>query len=348
MVAVVIDPSLRTSEFFYDLPESAIAQEPIEPRDAARLLDTRDMHDHRFLDLPDLLEPGDLVVVNRTKVRAARLHGVREGTGGRVELLVLGALEDGTWECLARPSRRLRPGVVIEMVEGTATVETDPDAGRVRVRFEVDGSLEEWFARIGEVPLPPYFHGTLDSPDRYQTLFAERVGSAAAPTAALHFTPAVVEALEGRGIAMAQVELVVGLDTFRPIASDRIADHTMHTERYVVPPEASDAIAATRTRGGRVVAVGTTVTRTLEATATHGGLVEAGEGATDLFITPGREWRVVDLIITNFHVPGSTLIVLVAALLGRRWREVYAEALARGFRFLSFGDTMLAATGRNP
>jgi S-adenosylmethionine:tRNA ribosyltransferase-isomerase len=344
---VAIDPSLRTSDFFYDLPESAIAQEPIEPRDAARLLDTRDMRDHHFSDLPTLLDPGDLVVVNRTKVRAARIHGLREGTGGKVELLVLGALEDGTWECLARPARRLRPGVTIEVAEGRAVVTSDPAEGRVRVRFEVEGSLEAWFERVGEVPLPPYFHGTLESPDRYQTLFAERVGSAAAPTAALHFTPRVVTALAERDIGLTEVELVVGLDTFRPIQADRIADHTMHSERYVVPLAAAEAVAETRARGGRVVAVGTTVTRTLEATSCGGGRVAAGEGATDLFITPGREWQVVDLLITNFHVPGSTLIVLVASLLGDRWREVYQEALARGLRFLSFGDAMLAATGRH-
>ena len=344
---VAVDPSLRTSDFFYGLPEGAIAQDPVEPRDASRLLDTRDMVDHRFSALPLLLEPGDLVVVNRTKVRAARLHAIRAGTGGRVELLVLGALEDGSWECLARPSRRLRPGVVLELPEGSAEVCSEPDEGRVRVQFSVEGSLEEWFERIGEVPLPPYFHGTLDDPGRYQTVFAETVGSAAAPTAALHFTPEVVAALETRGVGLAEVELVVGLDTFRPIAVDRIAEHTMHTERYVVPAATAEAIAATRSRGGRVIAVGTTVTRTLEATADESGGVTPGEGATDLFITPGYDWRVVDLLLTNFHVPGSTLIVLVAALLGDRWREVYDEALARGFRFLSFGDAMLAETGRS-
>lgn len=341
----MVDPALTRSDLWYDLPDEAIAQRPVEPRDAARLLDSRDLSDHRFADLPDLLHPGDLVVVNRTRVRAARLRGRRRDTGGAVELLVLSPFGDGTWETLVRPARRLRAGTRVAFAGGVeAELVSDPVEGRARVRLSTDDP-ERWFASAGEVPLPPYIHEELDDPERYQTIFADVVGSAAAPTAALHFTDEVVAKLDDRGIAMATVELEVGLGTFRPVATERLADHDMHAERYVVPDAAAESIAEARGRGGRIVAIGTTVVRTLETVADGSGGVVPGTGSTDLFITPGYRFGVVDLLVTNFHVPGSTLVALVAAVLGDRWRDVYATALDRGYRFLSFGDAMLAEVG---
>lgn len=332
----------QTSEFQYDLPDEAIAQSAVEPRHDARLLDTRDMTDHRFLDLPDLLESGDLLVVNRTRVRRARLRGMRP-SGGAVEVLLLRALDDGRWEALARPSRRLRAGSVLLFGEVEAVLTADPADGRVVLRSDADlGAVAE---ASGEMPLPPYFRGSLPNDDRYQTVFAERLGSAAAPTAALHFTTEVLDRLAAREIRIARVELEVGLDTFRPIATDAVEDHAMHAERIRVEDDAVAAIDETRAAGGRVVAVGTTVVRTLES-AWVDGAVRSFDGETDLFITPGHRFRAIDLMVTNFHVPGSTLVVLIASLLGDRWREVYAQALQRGYRFLSFGDSMLLEAPR--
>jgi len=332
---------MRVSDFTYFLPESAIAQEPIEPRHDARLLDTRDLSAHRFLDLPDLLEPGDLVVVNDTKVRSARLVGVKAGGGGAVELLVLRPLSDGHWEALARPSRRLRPGVQIDFPGLTAIIVEGPEQGLVIVDLEAP-DVEEAIARAGEIPLPPYFKGQLSDPDRYQTMFARLPGSAAAPTAGLHFTDDVVAGLGRRGIDVAAVDLHVGIDTFRPMTVDLIEDHEMHTEWCSVPAATIDAITATRDRGGAVVAIGTTVVRALESSAGADGSLSPGTRETDLFLRPGSRFQVVDTLVTNFHVPGSTLMVLVAAFMGERWRDAYRHALDRGYRFLSFGDTMLA------
>ncbi len=333
---------MRTADFTYELPELAIAQQPAEPRDSARLLVAATMADHRFADLPGLLDPGDLVVVNRTRVRAARLRGRKRDTGGSVEVLLLEAAADGTWEALVRPARRLRAGTALEFPGLAATLAADPRRGIARLRFDrPPEEVEERLAEVGEVPLPPYFRGELADPERYQTMFATSVGSAAAPTAGLHFTPAVAGGLEARGVEVAAVELTVGLDTFRPIAADNLDAHVMHAERYEVPPAAAEAVAAARARGGRVVAVGTTVSRTLEAAARPGGTVVAGVGRTDLFIRPGYEFRVVDRLVTNFHVPGSTLVVLVAAFMGPGWRDLYGAALERGYRFLSFGDATL-------
>lgn len=331
-----------TSVFHYHLPDEAIAQSAIEPRHDARLLDTRDMSDHRFLDLPALLEPGDLLVVNRTRVRRARLRGVKD-TGGQVEVLLLRALDDGRWEALARPTRRLREGSTIRFGEVEARLAADPDEGKILLRSDADlGGVAE---RDGEMPLPPYFRGSLDDDERYQTLFADRIGSAAAPTAALHFTPHVVAALEERGVGVAMVELEVGLDTFRPISTGRVEDHEMHAERIVVDEIAADRINETRSADGRIVAVGTTVVRTLES-VWRDGAVRAFAGETRLFITPGHRFGAVDVVLTNFHVPGSTLVVLIAALLGPRWVTVYETALQRGYRFLSFGDSMLVEVPR--
>lgn len=332
---------MRVEDFKYPLQDSAIAQTAIEPRHDSRLLDTRDMSDHRFLDLPSLLRPGDLVVVNETRVRAARLAGHRRDTGGSVELLLLDARPDGLWEALARPSRRLRPGIVIEVEGISATIVEGPEEGMVLLDLEAP-DVEAAIAHAGNVPLPPYFHGALDHPDRYQTMFAHNTGSAAAPTAGLHFTPDVAAGLRLREIEIAFVDLHVGIDTFRPIAAEEIEDHVMHSEWCSVPEPTAIAIAAARARGGRVVAIGTTVVRTLESFADSAGSVRAGERETDLFLTPGVEFRVVDALVTNFHVPGSTLLVLVAAFMGERWREAYQTAVERGYRFLSFGDAMLA------
>ncbi|HSM02423.1 MAG TPA: tRNA preQ1(34) S-adenosylmethionine ribosyltransferase-isomerase QueA [Acidimicrobiia bacterium] len=331
---------MRTADFHYDLPDDAIAQSAVQPRDSARLLDTRDMSDHRFKDLPSLLREGDLVVVNRTRVRPARLHGVKEGTGGRVEALLLRPGGDGSWEALVRPARRIHEGTRLRFGEVRAVVAGSPAEGRV-VLLPEKGSLDEAMAADGEIPLPPYFHGHLDDPELYQTVYADRPGSVAAPTAGLHFTRAVLDDLERRGIDRAAVDLEIGLDTFRPISADVIESHRMHQERMRVDDDAAIAVKGARERGGRIVAIGTTVVRALESAATGDGLVEPGEGDTSLFITPGYRFTVVDLLVTNFHVPASTLVVLVAAFMGPGWRSAYAGALARGYRFLSFGDAML-------
>jgi len=336
---------MQVDDFKYSLPESSIAQAAIEPRHDARLLDTRDSTDHRFLDLPHLLQPNDLVVVNETRVRAARLVGRRQDSGGEVELLLLRARSDGLWEALARPSRRLRPGIVIRFHRLTAELVEGPSDGVVVVELDAP-DVEAAIAGAGEVPLPPYFRGTLADDARYQTMFARTTGSAAAPTAGLHFTRQVVSGLAESGIAIAAVDLHVGLDTFRPIAAERIEDHLMHREWCSIPETTAEAVDRTRAKGGKVVAVGTTVVRTLETLATENGTVEAGAGDTVLFLKPGDRFRVVDALITNFHVPGSTLVVLIAAFMGDRWREAYQTALDRGYRFLSFGDAMYAERER--
>lgn len=328
-------------DFQYDLPPSAIAQRPMEPRDASRLLDASTMADHRFIELPDLLNSGDLVVVNTTKVRRARLIGRRHPSGGRVELLVLGALPDGGWEAMVKPARKMSIGARLVFDTLECVVESDPEEGRVIVRFANEDDIESRFEATGEVPLPPYITASLDRPERYQTIFADRVGSAAAPTAGLHFTEAVLSGLADRDISVATVELEVGIGTFRPITSDDVSHHVMHAERYVVSESAAESIAAARGRGGKVVAVGTTVVRTLESVATASGQVEPGSGETNLYLLPGASFNVVDRLVTNFHMPGSSLLVLLAAFMGPGWRDLYATALERGYRFLSFGDAMV-------
>lgn len=303
------------------------------------------MSDHVFIDLPDLLQPGDLVVVNETKVRAARLVGRRTETGGQIELLILDELADGTWEALARPARRLRRGVTIDFGRMSAKVLGHPVEGKVEIAFDI-ADPESVFAEIGSVPLPPYFTGRLADPERYQTMFASVPGSAAAPTAGLHFTETVTNRLEDRDISVVPVDLHVSLDTFRPMTTENVEDHRIHSEWCAVPGTTAEAISAARDRGGRVVAVGTTVVRTLETMADGSGGVEPGERRTGLFLKPGSRFSVVDLLVTNFHLPGSTLLVLLAGFIGESWREAYSTALQRGYRFLSFGDAMLAE--RNP
>ena len=336
---------MRVSDFQYELPDAAIAQSPAEPRHASRLLDTRDLSDHSFTELPSLLEPGDLVVINETKVRAARLVGRRSDTGGRVELLLLDRRPDGLWDAMARPSRRLRPGVSVEFEGLAAVVATHPSEGVVAVELEAD-DVESAIEAAGSVPLPPYFTGSLGNDARYQTVFANQPGSAAAPTAGLHFTEEVVASMRDHEIEIVPVDLHVSLDTFRPISVRDVEDHRMHTEWCRVPPETAKAVSAARRRGGKVVAVGTTVVRTLETFADEARSVVAGERRTDLFIRPGHQFQVVDALVTNFHMPGSTLLVMLAAFMGEQWRQAYRTALSRGYRFLSFGDAMYAERHR--
>jgi S-adenosylmethionine:tRNA ribosyltransferase-isomerase len=323
------------AELDYDLPEAAIAQRPVEPRDAARLLVDRgpgaDPGHATVADLPSLLDAGDLLVVNDTRVRRARLR-LQKATGGAVEVLLLEELSDGRWEALVRPSRRVPPGTALTAPDDLAAVVLD-DLGDGRRLVELHGDHEAH----GEVPLPPYIHEALADPERYQTVYARRAASAAAPTAGLHLTEDVLARCAAAGVERASVELVVGLDTFRPIAVAHVEDHPMHSESYVVPAATWDAVARTRAAGGQVVAVGTTVVRALEAAALTGELA----GRTELLIRPGHRWACVDRLLTNFHVPRTTLLALIAAFVGPRWRDLYDTALADGYRFLSFGDACL-------
>ena len=336
---------MRTADLDYPLPEAAIAQHPIEPRDAARLLVDRGPDrpvSHRHVrDLPDLLRAGDLLVVNDTRVLPARLALVR-ASGGAVEVLLLSPLDDEhrRWEALVRPSRKLKVGERVQPPHDAAFLveigERIGDGATRAVTLLVDGDPLAALVAHGEVPLPPYITTALADPERYQTVYAERPASAAAPTAGLHLTPEVLDRLAVGGIGMARVELVVGLDTFKPIAVDDPADHVIHTESYCVEPEVLERCRATRAAGGRVVAVGTTAVRALESAASGDP-----SGRTSLFIRRPYDWQVVDVLLTNFHLPRTTLLLLVDAFVGPRWRELYDIALADGYRFLSFGDAML-------
>jgi S-adenosylmethionine:tRNA ribosyltransferase-isomerase len=339
-----LDPVMELADFDYDLPPERIAQTPIEPRDAARLLVDRGSAapEHRHVrDLVDVLRPGDLLVVNETKVIPARL-ALRRSTGGAAEVLMLEPLdgERRTWEALVRPARKLKPGETLFSPDGEPVVEIGGrtpagDTFTVSLLGPTDEHLDslELLGRHGEMPLPPYITERLERPDRYQTVYAREPGSAAAPTAGLHFTPELLAALAERGIGRATVELVVGLDTFRPIGTDDPLRHRMHTERYRVPAETIERCR----RADRVVAVGTTSVRALESAAARGEL----DGRTDIFIHRGHEWRVVDLLMTNFHLPRTTLLMMIDAFVGPRWRTLYDEALRERYRFLSFGDAML-------
>lgn len=332
---------MLTSHFDYDLPDRAIAQTPIEPRDRSRLLDTSTGQDHLFEDLPRMLSPGDLVVVNDTRVRAARLQARKVETGGAVEVLLLERQAGDEWTAMVKPARRLRKGSLLVAGPIRAELLSDPDGGIVQLALEAPTDIEDAVARVGEVPLPPYITADLNDPWRYQTVYADTPGSAAAPTAGLHFTSGVLDEVDARGIERAQVELRVGIGTFRPISTERVEEHVMHPEWISVSESTVAAVADTRRRGGRVVAIGTTVVRALESAAPDGEL-KPWEGHTDLFITPGFRFSVVDRLVTNFHMPRSSLIVMVAAFMGPEWRRNYELALDRGYRFLSFGDAMLA------
>ena len=331
---------ISTSEFDYDLPDELIGQVPAEPRDAARLLDgrTHTIGHHTVADLPELLEPGDLLVVNDTKVLPARLHLVKP-TGGAVEVLLLEPTgRPHEWRALVKPGKRLRVGTTLlapldDGSPGKAVLDIvdQLDDGRRVVQLVDDGLVDE----LGAMPLPPYITTPLSNPDRYQTVYANEPGSVAAPTAGLHITDGVMARLAEREIEIARVELRVGLGTFRPINTDSVLDHDMHAERYRITPEVWSKVQA----ASRVVAVGTTTVRTLESAAATGEL----EGETSLFIHRGFDWQVVDQLMTNFHVPRSSLLVMIDALVGPRWRDIYAEAVAERYRFLSFGDAMLLA-----
>lgn len=319
----------------YDLPAERIAQSPIEPRDAARLLVDRGDHvEHRQVcDLPDLLEAGDLVVVNDTKVLPARIP-VRRSTGGKAEILLLEERDDGSWEALGKPSKKLKPGDLVHAEGLTIEMADDLGDGRRVVYLDPgDVDLHTRLADVGLPPLPPYIESQIDDPARYQTVYADRPLSAAAPTAGLHFTPTVLERLGARGVDLATVELAVGLDTFRPVMVDRLDDHVMHTEWYRVPDETIAAIESAR----RVVAIGTTAVRALESWKRTG----APSGRSDLFIRRPYDWQVIDVLLTNFHLPQSTLLCLVDGFIGPRWRHLYETAIAEEYRFLSFGDAML-------
>jgi len=340
---------MDATEIDYDLPAAAIAQHPVEPRDSARLLVDRGPGDplehRRVADLDRLLGPDDLLVVNDTRVIPARLR-LRKDSGGAVEVLLLERRPEGHWDALVKPSRRVAAGTVLRPVEPGAhdlTVEIGEvlgDDGRRRV--QIHGGTEDdlsVLASVGEVPLPPYIHEPLADVERYQTVYAERPGSVAAPTAGLHLTDSVLDRCRAKGVSVLRVELVVGLGTFRPVLVDRVEDHPMHAERYRIPEATADALARHQAEDhpGQVVAVGTTVVRALESWAATGHT----EGATDLFIHGPYPFAVIDRLLTNFHVPRSSLLALVEAFLGPRWRDLYAEALAEGYRFLSFGDAML-------
>ena len=337
---------MKTSDFLYDLPEELIAQTPIEPRDHSRLLvvdraDGAIEHRH-FYDLPGYLKKGDLLVVNDTRVMPARLIGERAG-GGACEVLLLRQISPVSWETLVKPGKKLKSGAKVSFGGGrlTATIETPTDAGGRVVRFDVvSGTLEAALDELGEMPLPPYIHEKLANRERYQTVYARAVGSAAAPTAGLHFTPELLEKIRLMGIEIVPVLLHVGLGTFRPVKAEDVSEHKMHSEFYEVTPEAAENINRAKAEGRRVIAVGTTSVRTLES-AVADGMLAPGSGWTDIFITPGYRFRMVDALITNFHLPGSTLIMLVSALMGRETTlSAYEEAVRQRYRFFSFGDAM--------
>jgi S-adenosylmethionine:tRNA ribosyltransferase-isomerase len=345
---------MDVADFVYELPEASIAQTPIEPRDRARLLVDRGpggAPEHRTVaDLPAFVRAGDVVVVNSTRVLPARLRLIKP-TGGAVEVLLLERLPSGEWEALVRPGRRVAAGTELAAgpdlrvrfggpgPSGRGSGKEGPGNGTRLVQLWTEGGVDELalLDRYGAVPLPPYITAPLADPERYQTVFADRPGSVAAPTAGLHLTPAVLDGCRGAGARIEMVDLVVGMGTFRPISARKVEDHHMHAERYRVSPGAMAACEEARSGGGRVVAVGTTTARALESAALSGQL----EGRTELFIHRPWRWRVADVLLTNFHLPRSSLLVLVDAFVGARWRALYDAALAAGYRFLSFGDAML-------
>jgi len=339
---------MKTSDFFYELPEELIAQDPIRDRSASRLLHldrkTGETKHETFTDLPSHLREGDCLVINDTKVIPARLYGRREGTGGAVEVLLLKRLGDSSWECLVRPGRKCRPGSRLEFGEGRLRAEiTDVigDGNRI-IRFEYEGIFEEILDELGEMPLPPYIKHKLAEKDRYQTVYARVSGSAAAPTAGLHFTEELLAKIREMGVKIAHVTLHVGLGTFRPVKAEEVTDHHMHTEFYQIDTDQAALINDTRKAGGRVICVGTTSVRTLESAADENGFLHAGSGDTAIFIYPGYRFKITDALITNFHLPESTLIMLVSAFAGREnVLAAYREAVEERYRFFSFGDAMM-------
>jgi S-adenosylmethionine:tRNA ribosyltransferase-isomerase len=339
---------MKTSDFFYDLPKERIAQTPTEPRDHSRLLvchrEGGKAEHRRFYDIVDYLRPGDALVINDTRVIPARLLGEREGTGGAVEILLLRRIDRDRWECLVKPGRKMRIGQRAVFGGGklSAVVERDTDAGGRVVRFAYEGVFEQVLDELGQMPLPPYITERLEDRSRYQTVYAREDGSAAAPTAGLHFTPELLERVRAMGVDVVPVLLHVGLGTFRPVKADNVEKHVMHEEHYEVTEAAARRLNDARRGGGRIVCVGTTCVRTLESAADEAGVVHAGGGETRIFIAPGYRFRAVDALITNFHLPESTLLMLVSAFMGRENAlQAYTCAVNEGYRFFSFGDAML-------
>ena len=341
---------MKTSDFYYDLPEELIAQTPLEHRDHSRLLtlnrETGKTGHHHFYELPDFLKPGDCLVLNNSRVIPARLLGHREPTGGAVEVLLLKDLGDNTWECLAKPGRKCRIGTQLSFGEGklTATVVGDGDDGKKLVQFHYEGIFLEVLAELGKMPLPPYIREELEDGERYQTVYSKINGSAAAPTAGLHFTPELLQQIEAKGVRLAYVTLHVGLGTFRPVKADEITDHHMHSEFCEISQETADILNETRQQGGRIVCVGTTSCRTIESLANDDGTFTERSGWTEIFIYPGYRFKAMDALVTNFHLPESTLIMLVSAFAGREHvLAAYEEAVKERYRFFSFGDAMFIA-----
>lgn len=338
---------MKVSDFNYELPEELIAQVPIKDRSASRLMvlhkDTQTIEHKVFKDIIDYLQPGDCLVRNNTKVIPARLYGIKEETGANVEFLLLNRIEGDIWEVMVRPGRRLQEGARVAFENGILKAEIleKMAGGSRKVRFEYKGIFNEILDQIGLMPLPPYIHETLKDKDRYQTVYAKYEGSAAAPTAGLHFTDELLEQIQEKGIEIANVTLHVGIGTFRPVKEENIEDHDMHTEHYYIKKEDADKINKAKSNGNRVIAVGTTSCRVLESVADENGQVKEIEGDTNIFIYPGYKFKCLDALITNFHLPESTLIMLVSALAGKDFiMQAYEEAVKEQYKFFSFGDAM--------
>ena len=343
-----VRPGLKTSDYKYELPKELIAQDPLADRSSSRLM-VLDRESGRishkiFRDIISYLNPGDCLVINDTKVIPARLIGAREGSGGKVEIFLLKRKENDLWETLVRPGKKLREGARVVFGDGDLQAEIKevlPDGNR-HVQFYYEGIFEEVLDRLGQMPLPPYITHKLEDKNRYQTVYATYEGSAAAPTAGLHFTKELLKEIEKKGVRVARVTLHVGLGTFRPVKVENVTDHRMHSEYYHVSREAASIINRTKEEGGRIISVGTTSTRTLESVADEDGRIHPGSGDTDIFIYPGYKFKCIDALITNFHLPESTLLMLVSALAGREHiLAAYEEAVKEGYRFFSFGDAML-------
>lgn len=339
---------MNVKDFSFDLPEELIAQDPLEDRSSSRLLvldkETGDITHKGFKDLLSYLKKGDCLVVNDTKVIPARLFGTKEGTEARIEILLLKRKENDIWEVLVKPGKKAKAGTVVSFGDGRlkGTVLDVVDEGNRLIQFSYQGIFEEILDELGQMPLPPYITHQLQDKNRYQTVYAKHEGSAAAPTAGLHFTNELLGQIEAMGVTLARVTLHVGLGTFRPVKVDNILDHHMHSEFYVVEEEEAEKINRTKAEGGRVVCVGTTSCRTLESAAGVDGILKAGTGWTEIFIYPGYQFKILDALITNFHLPESTLVMLVSALAGREHvLAAYEEAIRLNYRFFSFGDAML-------
>lgn len=338
---------MKTSDFYYDLPQELIAQTPIPQRDASRLMTldraTGKTEHRHFYELPDFLHPGDCLILNDSRVLPARLLGQRLPGGGACEVLLLTDRGEGTWECLVRPGRKMRPGAMLSFGNGelTAEVTGEIEGGNRLVHFTYQGIFLEVLERLGKMPLPPYIKAELQDRERYQTVYSRHNGSAAAPTAGLHFTPELLAAIAAKGVEIGYVTLHVGLGTFRPVKEEDITDHTMHSEYCILSQETAALINRTRAAGGRCVCVGTTSCRTLESWAGEDGRMEARSGWTDIYIYPGYRFKVTDALVTNFHLPESTLIMLVSAFAGQEHvLAAYQEAVREKYRFFSFGDAM--------